>query len=143
MQNTESEKWKLNHENLDLKQDLDSLISFINTAKRTGRWDPKKLQLKTIAVDRIIGFSAEEASIAVPLHKEIQYRDERIQVLQSEIEHLRKAQAELITKQVESNCEEKKTFFQRFILGINKKFNIFNVNRRRRFEISSREIFSK
>ena len=35
----------------------------------------------------------------IPLHKEIQYRDERIQVLQAEIEHLRKIQKEL-SKQV-------------------------------------------
>jgi hypothetical protein len=38
--------------------------------------------------------------MTVPLNKEIQYRDERIQVLQAEIEQLRKTQEEL-TKQVE------------------------------------------
>lgn len=85
---------------MDLKHDLDSLIAFINTAKRTGKWDGKKLQLKTISIDRIIGISHEEPYPSIPLHKEIQYRDERIQVLQAEIEQLRKTQTEL-AKQVE------------------------------------------
>ena len=53
----ETEKWKLTHENLDLKHDLDSLITFINTAKRTGKWDTKRLQLKTLPLDRIIGIT--------------------------------------------------------------------------------------
>ncbi|CAF4627601.1 unnamed protein product [Rotaria sp. Silwood1] len=92
----ESEKWKLNHENLDLKHDLDSLTTFINTAKRTGKWDTKRLQLKTIPLDRIIGISNDDINPTVPLHKEIQYRDERIQVLQAEIEQLRKTKDELI-----------------------------------------------
>ena len=85
---------------MDLKHDLDSLVAFINTAKRTGKWDGKKLQLKTIPIDRIIGISYEEPYPSIPLHKEIQYRDERIQVLQAEIEQLRRTQAEL-SKQVE------------------------------------------
>ncbi|CAF0725433.1 unnamed protein product [Rotaria sordida] len=92
----ESEKWKLNHENLDVKHDLDSLIIFINTAKRTGKWDTKRLQLKTIPIDRIIGISNDDIHPTVPLHKEIQYRDERIQVLQAEIEQLRKTKNELV-----------------------------------------------
>jgi len=99
-QSIESEKWKLSHDNLDLKHDLDSLISFINTAKRTGKWDSKRLQLKTVSIDRIIGITNDETQTTIPLHKEIQYRDERIQVLQAEIEQLRKTQDEL-TKQVE------------------------------------------
>lgn len=99
MKNIETEKWKLNHENLDLKHDIDSLISFINTAKRTGKWDGKRLQLKTISSDRIIGLTIDEPVTSIPLHKEIQYRDERIQVLQNEIEHLRKTQSEM-AKQV-------------------------------------------
>ncbi|CAF2469453.1 unnamed protein product [Rotaria sp. Silwood2] len=97
----ESEKWKLNHENLDLKHDLDSLTTFINTAKRTGKWDTKRLQLKTVPLDRIIGISNDDIHPTVPLHKEIQYRDERIQVLQAEIEQLRKTKNELV-KQVEN-----------------------------------------
>jgi hypothetical protein len=97
--NIEAEKWKLNHENLDLKHDLDSLTTFINTAKRTGKWDTKRLQLKTLPLDRIIGITHDEILQTIPLHKEIQYRDERIQVLQAEVEYLRKMQTEL-TKQV-------------------------------------------
>ncbi|CAF4784013.1 unnamed protein product, partial [Rotaria sp. Silwood1] len=96
LKSIESEKWKLNHENLDLKHDLDSLTTFINTAKRTGKWDTKRLQLKTIPLDRIIGISNDDINPTVPLHKEIQYRDERIQVLQAEIEQLRKTKDELI-----------------------------------------------
>jgi hypothetical protein len=99
LQNIESEKWKLSHENLDLKHDLDSLISFINSAKRTGKWDAKRLQLKTVPLDRITGIPLDETHTSVPLHKEIQYRDERIQVLQAEIEQLRKSQNEF-AKQV-------------------------------------------
>jgi hypothetical protein len=95
----ETEKWKLTHENLDLKHDLDSLVTFINTAKRTGKWDTKRLQLKTLPLDRIIGITTDEIPNPIPLHKEIQYRDERIQVLQAEVEHLRKMQGEL-SKQV-------------------------------------------
>ncbi|CAM2700904.1 unnamed protein product [Rotaria socialis] len=91
----EAEKWKLSHENLDLKHDLDSLTSFINTAKRTGKWDTKRLQLKTIPLDRIIGVTNEDTHTATSLHKEIQYRDERIQVLQAEVEQLRKTKNEL------------------------------------------------
>ncbi|CAF5064413.1 unnamed protein product, partial [Rotaria magnacalcarata] len=91
----EAEKWKLSHENLDLKHDLDSLTSFINTAKRTGKWDTKRLQLKTIPLDRIIGVTNDDMHTATPLHKEIQYRDERIQVLQAEVEQLRKTKNEL------------------------------------------------
>ena len=71
------------------------MISFINTAKRTGKWDGKRLQLKTIAIDRVVGLSHDETPTAIPLHKEIQYRDERIQVLQAEVEHLRKSQVEV------------------------------------------------
>jgi len=100
LKSTESDKWKLSHENLDLKHDLDSLTSFINTAKRTGKWDTKRLQLKTIPLDCIIGISNDETHNIIPLHKEIQYRDERIQVLQAEIEQLKKAQDEL-AKQVD------------------------------------------
>ena len=96
----ESEKWKLNHENLDLKHDIDSLTSFINIAKRTGKWDTKRLQLKTVPLDRIIGITHDDTHPTLPLHKEIQYRDERIQVLYAEIEQLRKTQDEL-AKQVE------------------------------------------
>lgn len=94
---------------------MDSLVAFINTAKRTGKWDGKKLQLKTIAVDRIIGISYEEPYPSIPLHKEIQYRDERIQVLQAEIDQLRKAQTEL-AKQVEvfHRVERKKKEFRFF-----------------------------
>ena len=99
LKNIESEKWKLSHENLDLKHDLDSLTSFINIAKRTGKWDAKRLQLKTVPLDRIIGVTNDETQNQIPLHKEIQYRDERIQVLQAEIEQLRKTQSEL-AKQV-------------------------------------------
>ena len=95
LKNIETEKWKLIHENLDLKHDLDSLTSFINIAKRTGKWDTKKLQLKILPLDRIIGITNDEIPPSIPLHKEIQYRDERIQVLQAEIEHLRKMQTEL------------------------------------------------
>jgi hypothetical protein len=95
LKNFETEKWKITHENLDLKQDLDSLITFINTAKRTGKWDTKRLQLKTLPLDRIIGITNDEIHSPISLHKEIQYRDERIQVLQDEIEHLRKIQIEL------------------------------------------------
>ncbi|CAF0728780.1 unnamed protein product [Adineta steineri] len=95
----ESEKWKLSHENLDLKHDLDSLTSFINAAKRTGKWDTKRLQLKTVPLDSIIGVTNYELYNTIPLHKEIQYRDERIQVLQAEIEQLKRAQDEL-AKQV-------------------------------------------
>jgi hypothetical protein len=100
LKSIESEKWKLSHENLDLKHDIDSLISFINTAKRTGKWDTKKLQLKFVPLDRIIGISNDETDSTIPLHKEIQYRDERILNLQAEIEQLRKTQNEL-AKQVE------------------------------------------
>lgn len=85
---------------MDLKHDLDSLVAFINTAKRTGKWDGKKLQLKTIPIDRIIGLTHDEPYPSIPLHKEIQYRDERIQVLQAEIDQLRRTQTEL-SKQVE------------------------------------------
>jgi len=95
LKNFETEKWKLTHENLDLKQDLDSLITFINTAKRTGKWDTKRLQLKTLPLDRIIGITNDEIHSSISLHKEIQHRDERIQVLQAEIEHLKKIQTEL------------------------------------------------
>jgi prefoldin subunit 5 len=56
--------------------------------------------LKTVPLDRIIGVSQDESQAIVPLHKELQYRDERIQVLQAEIEQLRKTQTEL-AKQVE------------------------------------------
>ncbi|CAF0922423.1 unnamed protein product [Adineta ricciae] len=91
----ESEKWKLSHENLDLKHDLDSLTSFINSAKRTGKWDTKRLQLKTIPADTIIGVTNDELYNTIPLHREIQYRDERILVLQAEIDQLKKAQDEL------------------------------------------------
>jgi cob(I)alamin adenosyltransferase len=100
LKNIESEKWKLSHENLDLKHDLDSLTSFINIAKRTGKWDTKRLQLKTVPLDRIIGIAHDELHQTIPLHKEIQYRDERIQVLHAEIEQLRKTQTEL-AKQVD------------------------------------------
>ncbi|CAF3647727.1 unnamed protein product [Rotaria sp. Silwood1] len=93
--NIDTEKWKLIHENLDLKQDLDSLISFINIAKRTGKWDTKRLQLKTLPFDCIFGITNDDIHISTSLHKEIQYRDERIQVLQAEIEHLKKIQNDL------------------------------------------------
>ncbi len=79
---------------------MDSLTTFVNTAKRTGKWDTKKLQLKTVPLDRIIGISTDETYSGIPLHKEIQHRDERIEVLQAEIEQLRKTQTEL-AKQVE------------------------------------------
>lgn len=81
---------------------MDCLTSFINIAKRTGKWDTKKLQLKTVPIDRIIGVIPDEIHTTIPLNKEIQYRDERIQVLQAEIEHLRKTQNEL-AKQVKEN----------------------------------------
>ncbi len=97
----ESEKWKLTHENLDLKHDLDSLTTFISTAKRTGKWDTKRLQLKTLPLDRIIGINNDETQNPISLHKEIQYRDERIQVLQAEIEHLRKKQTGKFTNEEE------------------------------------------
>ena len=92
----ESEKWKLIHENLDLKHDLDALVAFINTAKRTGKWNVKQLQLKSLSLDRI---NNEKSSISIPLHKEIQSRDERIQILQAENEYLKKIQMDL-SKQV-------------------------------------------
>lgn len=69
-------------------------MTFINTAKRTGKWDTKRLQLKSLPLDRIIGMTNEENSNGISSNKEIQYRDERIQVMQAEIEHLRKKQAE-------------------------------------------------
>jgi len=56
--------------------------------------------LKTVPIDRITGVSTDENAITVPFHKEIQYRDERIQVLQAEIDQLRKTQTEL-AKQVD------------------------------------------
>lgn len=74
---------------------MDSLVTFINTAKRTGKWESKRLQLKTLPFDRIIGMNNDEQSNGISFNKEIQYRDERIQVLQAEIEHLRKKQTEL------------------------------------------------
>lgn len=103
--NFENDKWKLTHENLDLKHDLDSLVNFINAAKRTGKWDSKRLQLKTLPLDRIIGLTNDEIPNGISLNKEIQYRDERIQVMQAEIEHLRKKQAELSKL---TNAEEMK-----------------------------------
>lgn len=103
LKSIEAEKWKLSHENLDLKHDIDSLTSFINAAKRTGKWDTKRLQLKTIPLDRIIGVTQEDIQITTPLHKEIQYRDERIQVLQAEIEQLRKTKNDL-AKQVKTKA---------------------------------------
>ncbi|CAF4308321.1 unnamed protein product [Rotaria sp. Silwood2] len=101
--NIDTEKWKLVHETLDLKQDLDCLTSFINIAKRTGKWDTKRLQLKTLPVDRIIGITNDNIQISNPLHKEIQYRDERIQVLQAEIEQLRKMQNDLLKQTLNLN----------------------------------------
>ncbi len=110
LKSIESEKWKLSYENLDLRHDLDSLTSFINTAKRTGKWDTKKLQLKTVPLDRIIGISNDEISTTIPLSKEIQYRDERIQVLQAEIEQLKKTENQL-TQQVKNFFLFGKKFF--------------------------------
>ncbi|CAF4372346.1 unnamed protein product, partial [Rotaria sp. Silwood2] len=101
--NIDTEKWKLVHETLDLKQDLDCLTSFINIAKRTGKWDTKRLQLKTLPLDRIIGITNDNIQISNPLHKEIQYRDERIQVLQAEIEQLRKMQNDLLKQTLNLN----------------------------------------
>lgn len=94
------------------------MVSFINTAKRTGKWDTKKLILKTIPVDRIIGISSEEIFNTLPLHKEIQYRDERIQVLQAEIEQLRKSQLELakqVTNKINSFIDYKNSICFIFI----------------------------
>ncbi len=56
--------------------------------------------MKTVPLDRIIGVSTDETYSGIPLNKEIQHRDERIEVLQAEIEQLRKTQTEL-AKQVE------------------------------------------
>ncbi|CAF4259382.1 unnamed protein product, partial [Adineta steineri] len=94
--NFETEKWKIIHENLDLKHDMDCLVSFINIAKRTGKWNTKQLQLKTLPLDNIIGTTNDKINHhSSSLHKEIQYRDEHMQVLQAEIQYLRKTQAEL------------------------------------------------
>ena len=87
----EDEKWKLAHENIDLKCDLDSLISFINLAQRTGQWDTKRYQLKTISLDRVIAVNHEgNPTSSASLCQEIADRDERIDVLQVEIETLKK-----------------------------------------------------
>ncbi|CAF3693774.1 unnamed protein product [Adineta steineri] len=94
--NFEPEKWKIIHENLDLKHDMDCLVSFINIAKRTGKWNTKQLQLKTLPLDNIIGTTNDKINHhSSSLHKEIQYRDDHMQVLQAEIQYLRKTQAEL------------------------------------------------
>ena len=55
-------------------------------------------------MDRIIGVATDEPQISISLHKDVQYRDERIQVLQNEIEHLRKAHDEM-AKQVKRSKE--------------------------------------
>ncbi|CAF4105177.1 unnamed protein product, partial [Rotaria sordida] len=116
--NFETEKWKLVHETLDLKQDLDSLTSFINIAKRTGKWDTDRLQLKTLPLDSIFGITNDDTHISNPLHKEIQYRDERIQVLQAEIEYLRKMQNDLSkqTLNLNSSTSENELKGQNIIL---------------------------
>ncbi|UJR13437.1 hypothetical protein I4U23_000451 [Adineta vaga] len=93
--NFETEKWKLTHENLDLKHDLNTLISFINIAKHTGKWSSNQLQLKTLSLDCLVGINNEKHRSLVPIHKEIQSRDERIQILQEENDHLRKLQTDL------------------------------------------------
>jgi hypothetical protein len=95
----EKEIWKLTHENLDLKHDLDSLVSFITVAKHTGKWNTKQLQLKTLLLDRIIGGNNDKIHSPVPLHKDIEHRDKHIKVLQAEIEQLKKMQIDL-SKQV-------------------------------------------
>ena len=90
-------------------------MTFINTAKRTGKWDTKRLQLKSLPLDRIIGMTNEEIPNGISLNKEIQYRDERIQVMQGEIEHLRKKQTEF-SKQ--SSAEEMKGQVGLFLLPL-------------------------
>jgi FtsZ-binding cell division protein ZapB len=61
-------------------------------------------------IDRISGLGQTESMSIIPLHKEIQYRDDRIQVLQAEIEHLRQTQAE-IAKQVDDDVRAHRTAY--------------------------------
>ncbi|CAF0917736.1 unnamed protein product [Didymodactylos carnosus] len=96
----EAEKWKLTHDNLDLKHDLDSLVSFINHAKRTGRWETKKLNLIHIPYEKIVGVTSDDLSKTVvnPLSNELKYRNDRIEILQKENDQLRQIQNDLTKK---------------------------------------------
>lgn len=106
MKNSEGEKWKLTHENLDLKHDLECLTTFINAAKRTGKWDAKRLKLKTLPVDRIIGLTNDDSPNPMALNKEIQYRDERIQVLQAELDHFKRKHVEFSKQTIKITNED-------------------------------------
>ena len=86
LKNYELEKWKLNHENLDLRHDLHCLTSFINVAKRTGQWESQRLRLKTLSFDRIIGMTDEDQPTIPPVNEET----ERIELLRTEIDQLRR-----------------------------------------------------
>uniref|UniRef100_A0A0B7AUF6 Uncharacterized protein n=1 Tax=Arion vulgaris TaxID=1028688 RepID=A0A0B7AUF6_9EUPU len=86
---------QLRQQNSNLTHDVDQLISVIQTAKLSGKWEIDKIRFRDLTVEQVFGSSQETYSkihasdSSSDLKEQIRQRDDKIEALQQELRWLR------------------------------------------------------